>query len=106
MARDQIIHLHKRAPKKPLPGQPCNGCGVCCAVETCPVARLFLLQRQAPCRALTWNEDAGRYDCGLLCAPRAHLRWLPARLEPALRRWVARRIAAGAGCDSLLDAIG
>ena len=32
----QIVHLHRDAPPKPAPGAPCNGCGVCCAAETCP----------------------------------------------------------------------
>lgn len=103
---DLIIHLHVNSPKKPLPGQPCNGCGVCCAVETCPMARLWLLQRKGPCRALRWSHERQRYDCLLLTDPRVVLPRLPEFVVPAFKRGMARGIAAGEGCDSLLDAFG
>jgi hypothetical protein len=96
---EQIIHLHAKAPAKPAEGAPCNGCGVCCALETCPAARLRFLQKKGPCPALSWSEAAGRYHCGLLMEPRAYLGWLPASLEPLSRRLFARWIAAGEGCD-------
>jgi hypothetical protein len=98
----QIIHLHRDAPAKPSPGMPCNGCGVCCAAETCPAGRLLFLQRKGPCPALEWHDH--QYRCGLLLAPERHIRWLPTRLAKpatfAFRRW----IAAGAGCDSWAEA--
>ena len=64
--KDQIIHLHRSAPAKPAEGQPCNGCGVCCALETCPAARLRFLQKAGPCPALEWSVVETRYHCGLL----------------------------------------
>lgn len=94
-----IIHLHRAAPAKPAPGAPCNGCGVCCALETCPLARLRFLRRDGPCPALTWHEGEGqseaRYHCGLLAEP---TRWLPMPAGLA-QRLVGRWISAGSGCD-------
>jgi hypothetical protein len=100
----QIIFLHQAAPPKPAPGQPCNGCGVCCAAETCPLARVLLLQWHAPCRALQWDDALQHYRCGLLVSPLAHLRGLPVGSEGLIRRGVRRWIAAGVGCDSAVQA--
>lgn len=86
----KIIHLHRQAPPKPAPGAPCNGCGVCCAAETCPLGLLLFRRRRGPCPALEWHADegGGRYRCGLLVPPRP--------LHALFARW----IAAGTGCDS------
>lgn len=99
--RTQIIHLHQEAPAKPPVGAPCNGCGVCCAAETCPAGRIRFLRQRGPCPALEWHGT--RYQCGLLLHPDRYFRFLnivPAFMtrwtERAFRRW----IAAGAGCDS------
>ena len=98
----RTIHLHREAPPKPAPGAPCNGCGVCCAAETCPLGLLLFRRRRGPCPALSWHGEtgAGRYRCGLLMAPAHHLRWLPSRWESTAGRLFARWIAAGTGCDS------
>jgi hypothetical protein len=99
MSDQQVIHLHRSAPAKPAEGQPCNGCGVCCALETCPAARLRFRQASGPCPALEWSAEAQRYHCGLLNRPRHYLPYLPAFAEAAAGRWLARSIAAGQGCD-------
>jgi hypothetical protein len=52
---------------------------------------------------LGWSEADRRYGCGLLTAPTAHLRWLPALLQPIFSRLVRRWIAAGIGCDFAAD---
>lgn len=96
--KTQIIHLRRDAPSKPPIGTPCNGYGVCCAAEPCPVGRLRFLQSRGPCPGLEWQDM--RYACGLLARPRAYMRWLPPRWEALARRALARWIAAGAGCDS------
>ena len=85
-----VIRIHPLAPAKPALGADCNGCGVCCLSEPCPVGVVFSLRRAGPCRALQWDERAARYRCGLL-AHRA--------LRPLMARW----IAAGQGCDSDAD---
>jgi hypothetical protein len=84
------IRLHAAAPDKPVPGAPCNGCGICCALTPCPLSRVLLGHRQGACPALAWQEN--RYVCGLVDAQSGFARWLP-------RRLVLRWIAAGGGCD-------
>ena len=95
-----IIEIHAAAPLKPAVGEPCNGCGVCCAAEPCPVGVFVLLQFRGRCRALLWQPEPGRYVCGMVVRPAEYLRWLPARLGPWAGRLFARRIAAGRGCDT------
>jgi len=97
--KDQIIHLHRAAPAKPAEGQACNGCGVCCALATCPVARLRFLQKAGPCPALEWSTAETRYHCGLLRRPVHYLGYLPAAGENIARSLFTRWIAAGKGCD-------
>jgi hypothetical protein len=95
----QIIHLHNTAPAKPAVGEACNGCGVCCALETCPAARVRFLQTAGPCPALEWSAEENLYRCGLLLRPAHYLGWLPAFVEAGARRLFGRWIAAGKGCD-------
>ena len=97
------VAVHARAPAKPALGAACNGCGLCCALEPCPVARLFLLQWRGSCRALLWNDPDSRYECGMLRQPLRWLPWLPAWLAPQASRLIARLIASGCGCDADLE---
>ncbi|MDI4632358.1 hypothetical protein J7U46_04795 [Pelomonas sp. V22] len=93
MTEQRVILIHTKAPPKPALGATCNGCGVCCLAEPCPVGMLLSLKRRGACTALRWDDAAGRYACGaLLSAP-----WPLKRL---MRRW----IAAGVGCDAELEA--
>lgn len=98
-----MVWLHPQSPPKPPPGAPCNGCGLCCAAEPCPLGIVLTRRRRGRCAALQWDEAGQRHLCGALAAPRAHLpalRWLPLRwLQRLVRRW----IDAGAGCDSTLE---
>ncbi|HEY9027306.1 MAG TPA: hypothetical protein VIP05_23645 [Burkholderiaceae bacterium] len=87
---------------KPAEAAPCNGCGVCCAAEPCPVGVLVSGRRSGACAALSWNDDAGLYRCGLVADPRAVLPRLPALLAPAVSRLARRWISAASGCDSSL----
>lgn len=96
----QTVVLRSGVPDKPPMGTPCNGCGVCCAAETCPAGRLRFLRRAGPCPALQWDEAGCRYRCGLISAPGRYFPYLSAELAGALARHIARRIAAGEGCDS------
>jgi hypothetical protein len=96
----QTIELHRDAPTKPALGERCNGCGVCCAAEPCPIAWVFLWQRKGSCRALEWHSESTRYVCGMVTNPTRHVRWLPTKLDAPLARFCANRIAAGIGCDS------
>lgn len=82
------VGLRADAPPKPAFGAPCNGCGLCCAVEACPLGIIRFGRRRGPCPAMEWRD--GRYACGML-----------ARRPPGgwTARLIARWIAAGKGCD-------
>jgi hypothetical protein len=90
----RVIHLHPEAPAKPAEAQPCNGCGVCCAAEPCPLGMLLSVRRRGGCTMLRWAPGEGRYRCGALAAA-------PQAAKFLIRRW----IGAGAGCDSDLLAL-
>lgn len=92
---EAVIHLHPQAPAKPALGQPCNGCGACCALEPCPLGAVLSLRRQGACTALEWHAPEQRYRCGLLV--RAAASGVPAQ------RLVSRWISAGSGCDATIE---
>lgn len=95
----RVIAIHPDAPPKPAWGQPCNGCGVCCLQEPCPVGVLLSRRRDGACDALRWSEAESRYRCGLLSQPADVL---PRPLRPwalPIARAAHRWIAAGIGCD-------
>ena len=100
----RVILLHADAPPKPAEGASCNGCGLCCAAEPCPVGVLVSRKRVGACHALQWSDSDGRYFCGLVSAPGLVLTWLPARLAPLVSRLARRWIASATGCDSSLVA--
>jgi hypothetical protein len=93
----QVIHIHPDAPTKPAVGAPCNGCGVCCLAEPCPVGMLVSRKRHGACKALVWAADEARYRCGLLQRPGRGI------LRRAWRWWSARLISAGSGCDAWIE---
>ena len=103
--RTQLIELHPLAPPKPDYGADCNGCGVCCAAEPCPVAFLFLFQFKGRCRALLWQNDTSRYVCGMVVCPDQYVRLIPARLRAPMGRFFASRIAAEYGCDLAAEVV-
>lgn len=107
-----VILLEVDAPPKPAPGAPCNGCGVCCLAEPCPLGMLLSGRRTGACTALRWLAAEKRYRCGALTAPVAVLQaalprpmaWMARHLDGWLQRLASRWIAAGTGCDSWLEA--
>lgn len=86
----RVIRIESAAPPKPALGAACNGCGVCCLVEPCPLGMVWSRSRRGACSALVWDGAAGHYRCGVLV--RAQV-WRP------LARLVQRWIGAGQGCD-------
>ena len=96
----QIIHLQHDAPLKPAMGQACNGCGVCCMAEPCPLGQVLSGHRQGRCDALRWDATEQRYQCGAVTDPQAVWPWLPAVAAPMARRLALRWISATRGCDS------
>lgn len=107
----RVVQIRRAAPAKPAPGQPCNGCGVCCLVEPCPLGRLLSGRRSGRCRVLRWDEGGQCYRCGALDDPSQALRraWPRAwrSLVPVLAPWLGRLaprwIAVGRGCDCDLE---
>ena len=85
----QIIRIHPDAPLKPAVGAACNGCGVCCLAEPCPVGVVLSMKWRGACSALRWSDVEGRYRCGVV-----------GNGQGFLTRWARRLIAAGQGCDS------
>lgn len=100
----RVIHLHPQAAAKPAPGAPCNGCGVCCASEPCPLGILASGRREGRCAALVWHDGSARYRCGLVESPALHLPPVMRWAAPAVAHLARRCIAAGAGCDCTLEA--
>jgi hypothetical protein len=97
---EQIIHIHEQAPAKPTLGAPCNGCGVCCAAEPCPVSLALLWPHTAPCKALQWHEENKHYRCGMVVTPSRYIKWLPKRFNQTASKVFKRWIAADTLCDS------
>jgi len=101
----QIIHIHPAAPPQPAVGTPCNGCGVCCLAEPCPLGQVISRKRTGACDALRWDGAQRLYRCGAISDAEgvlgARLRWA----APLLRRLARRWIAAGIGCDASLQSL-
>ena len=98
-----VAWLQPSAPIKPALGAPCNGCGLCCLAEPCPIGIVVSRRRRGACRALRWDGLGNRYRCGMVSEPAAVLgldpRWPLGWLAALARRW----IAAGSGCDAQLE---
>jgi hypothetical protein len=100
----RVIRIEPLAPAKPAFGQPCNGCGVCCLAEPCPLGMLLSGRRQGRCDALRWDEAARRYRCGAASGVAARLPRALRPVAPLAERLARRWISAGSGCDSTLEA--
>lgn len=97
----QVIHIRPEAPPKPPVGAPCNGCGVCCLAEPCPVGMLVSRKRRGACDLLRWSDAQGRYLCGLLAdaaTPSGRSLW-----RRVWHAWARRLISAGSGCDAGIE---
>lgn len=107
-----VILIRPEASAKPAWGAPCNGCGVCCLLEPCPLGMVLSRKRRGACVALRWQDDARQYRCGAVMAPKEVLQlalpnFLKAWVSPlawVLARLAKRWIAAGLGCDSTVQA--
>lgn len=86
-----MVALPMQASEKPRRGEPCNGCGVCCAAEVCSVGQvLFGKQCQAPCPGMQFRE--GRVRC--------HAVELADAIGPEHGAYIRLRMGIGMGCDS------
>lgn len=86
--------------KKPAFGEPCNGCGMCCTVEPCAIAKEFLHCITGPCVAL--ETDDNRTYCGMVRRPVFYLLGIdaPPAESGEIQSHVAGILRIGAGCDS------
>lgn len=96
----QVVHWHAGAPSQPAPGAPCNGCGLCCLAEPCPLGMLVSRRRQGACAALRWSDAQQRYLCGMLADPGDVTGWRRPWAVRWMRALAGRWIAAGVGCDA------
>lgn len=94
-----VVWIEPGAPAKPPVGAPCNGCGLCCLWQPCPLGMVVSRRRRGRCSALAWSADQGHYRCGMLVDPRAAWPALPTAAVPWVQRLARRWIAAGIGCD-------
>jgi hypothetical protein len=109
----QIISIHPEAARKPAWCAPCNGCGVCCLMEPCPLGMLLSGRRTGACQALRWQADTAQYRCGAITVPVEVLnqrlprgwQWLSPWLARMLLRWARRWVAAGQGCDCAVETL-
>jgi hypothetical protein len=99
----QVIWLQAGAPAKPALGEPCNGCGVCCAWQPCPLGVLVSRRRHGACAALQWQPHDGQYRCAMVSGARSLWPALPRWAERGLQHLARRWIAAGQGCDCALE---
>lgn len=97
---ERVVLLHRGAPVPPRPGQACNGCGLCCAAEPCPLGVMVSGRRRGRCRALGWSEAAGLYRCRMISRPQALWTWLPGWAVPLVSRLARRWVAAATACDA------
>jgi hypothetical protein len=84
-------------PAKPREGAPCNGCGLCCALQLCGLAVEFLDAETAPCPAMEFA--GGRFWCGLAKHPGRYF-GTPASADKLLGPMVERALSIGEGCDA------
>ncbi|WP_422845358.1 hypothetical protein [Acidovorax sp. M2(2025)] len=91
------------APPKPAEGAPCNGCGLCCLAQPCPLGMLLSRRRTGACAALRWSEPDQRYWCGAVSDPADVTGWTRPWAVRALSALARRWIASGVGCDARLD---
>lgn len=98
------VWLQPAAPAKPAVGAPCNGCGLCCLAEPCPLGMLVSRRRTGACVALRWSDTGQRYLCGMVTDPASVTGWSHPWAVRALAALAHRWIASGAGCDADLSA--
>lgn len=103
--QEQVVLWHPEAPAQPAMGAPCNGCGLCCLAEPCPLGMLVSRRRTGACVALRWSPaerpgQGGRYVCGMVADPAGVTGWRNAWALRWLKALSLRWIAAGQGCDA------
>jgi hypothetical protein len=92
--------LDDARPLKPAYGSPCNGCGLCCEAQQCPLSEMLLGEHDL-CPALTPLGNV--YVCGLVADTwRFFHSSGKDEADSALRSAIAYLLGAGIGCDANL----
>lgn len=81
-------------------GAPCNGCGLCCLAQPCPLGMWVSRRRHGACVALRWDDAHSRYLCGMVADAGEVIGWQNPWLSRMLGALARRWIAAGSGCDA------
>lgn len=76
-------------PQKPKLGMPCNGCGLCCAVELCGIAEMAFPGASAPCPALKISPDRKNTYCEIIATEKNF------RMQPMIQNI----LGVGHGCS-------
>lgn len=58
--------MNSLLPPKPRWGTPCNGCGLCCAIELCEAGEIAFPGASAPCPGLKLRGDGKSTYCELV----------------------------------------
>ncbi|WP_429532476.1 hypothetical protein [Pseudomonas silensiensis] len=101
--------------EKPVFGDPCNGCGICCIAQVCDLGKE--LGDEQNCKALLQNSDRS-FSCGLVVDPYQFMPESELTVwkfidvqgnghagEEMLKQLNASLLGAGLGCDSDDEAV-
>ncbi|MEE7492218.1 hypothetical protein [Methylobacterium oryzae] len=92
----------RRMIAKPREGQPCTGCGYCCAESACGLAREYVAgvgaKHDGPCPALEFED--GRFWCGLVRHAGRYMDFPEDWADTMLGGLFAQVLGAGQGCDA------
>lgn len=86
--QDGIV-LVPELPSKPKFKEPCNGCGLCCAIEVCHAGKLVFGDIEGPCPALAMSRDRTRVVCS----------FVEVEIESGLEPILQRSLGIGLGCS-------
>lgn len=91
------------APTYPGFGKTCNGCGQCCIIEPCQLARDYAGVREGPCPVLVREGTAWR--CGLTIEPHRHMPGLAGKpfADAVLAPMFSEALGIGRGCDAEME---
>lgn len=92
----QISAKRMRVLPKPTYGQPCNGCGFCCATELCELAEMVFVGSGPPCPALEFED--GRTWCGMVRHPSRHMKLNYTGADALVVPLMMKGLAIGQGC--------
>ena len=76
-------------PSKPRMGEPCTGCGTCCASEVCKIGKAMFPEAEPPCPGLVYKDN--RLWCKLV---------LTENLTDIERKVIKLSLGIGCCCDS------